>query len=106
MKNSFELFIFNLIYGSIILSLGLLLLKTKHSSRVILFISGDYSELDPRKVCHIIGKRLVALGIVLFLIIPFDFWKPSISFYAICIITILWVVYHTWDLTKNRVNYR
>ncbi len=106
MKNSFELFIFNLIYGFIILSLGLFLLKTKHSSRVILFISGDYSELDPRKVCYIIGKRLVALGIVLFLIIPFDFWKPSISFYAICIITILWVVYHTWDLTKNRVNYR
>ena len=106
MKNSFELFIFNLIYGFIILSLGLFLLKTKHSSRVILFISGDYSELDPLKVCHIIGKRLVALGIVLFLIIPFDFWKPSISFYAICIITILWVVYHTWDLTKNRVNYR
>ena len=97
MNNSIELLIFNMIYGCIMLLLGIFLKKTKHSSTVIMFISG---------VCYIIGKRMFTLGIVLFLIIPFDFWEPSIAFFAILILTILWVIYESWDFTKNRGNYK
>lgn len=46
MNNSIELLIFNMIYGCIMLLLGIFLKKTKHSSTVIMFISGDYSDLD------------------------------------------------------------
>ena len=106
MNNSIELLIFNMIYGCIMLLLGIFFKKTKHSSTVIMFISGDYSDLDPHKVCYIIGKRMFTLGIVLFLIIPFDFWEPSIAFFAILILTILWVIYGSWDFTKNRGNYK
>ena len=45
MNNSIELLIFNMIYGCIMLLLGIFLKKTKHSSTVIMFISGDYSDL-------------------------------------------------------------
>ena len=87
-------------------SFGLFIKKTRHPSKVIMFIAGDYSDLDPHKVCYIIGKRMLTLGMVSFLIIPFDFLKPSIAFYAILVLTILWIIYENWEFIKNREKYR
>lgn len=97
--------IFNIIYAGVMLLMGIYVRKTKNKDMALLFLTGDYSDLNANKVCNVIGKRFILFGVLLGLLIPVTLWKSKIAFLCILFLTIMLVVYENWDFIKNRNKY-
>ena len=97
--------IFNIVYAGFMLLMGIYVRKTKNKDMALLFLTGDYSDLNANKVCNVIGKRFILFGVLLGLLIPVTLWKSKIAFLCILFLTIMLVVYENWDFTKNRSKY-
>lgn len=100
-----QVLIFNIVYAGFMLLMGIYVRKTKNKDMALLFLTGDYSDLNANKVCNVIGKRFILFGVLLGLLIPVTLWKSKIAFLCILFLTIMLVVYENWDFTKNRSKY-
>lgn len=100
-----QVLIFNIIYAGVMLLMGIYVRKTKNKDMALLFLTGDYSDLNANKVCNVIGKRFILFGVLLGLLIPVTLWKSKIAFLCILFLTIMLVVYENWDFIKNRNKY-
>ncbi len=100
-----QVLIFNIVYAGVMLLMGIYVRKTKNKDMALLFLTGDYSDLNANKVCKAIGKRFIIFGVLLGLLIPVSLWKSKVSFLCILVFTIMLVVYENWDFIKNRNKY-
>jgi hypothetical protein len=97
--------IFHIVYAVVMLLFGIYLRKAKNKGMALLFVTGDYSDLDASKVCTIVGRRFILFGVLLGLLIPVTLWKSDISFFCILFLTVILVILECWDFTKNRSKY-
>ena len=100
-----QVLIFNIVYAGVMLLVGIYIRKTKNKDMALLFLTGDYSDLNANKVCKVIGKRFILFGVLLGLLIPVTLWKSDISFFCILFLTVILVILECWDFTKNRSKY-
>lgn len=98
--------IFNIVYSGVMLLIGICIRKTKNKDTALLFLTGDYSDLNANKVCKVIGKRFILFGVLLGLLIPVTIWKSDISFFCILFLTVILAILECWDFTMNRNKYK
>lgn len=82
--------------------IGRYFIKSKNTERSILFLSGDYSGLNTKKICKVVGKR-IEVWAILFLcgsIIDFVQFGTGITIASIAF-GILFIL-HLVDMTINR----
>lgn len=81
---------------------GRYFIKTQDAERSILFLSGDFSELNAQKICRVVGKRIKTWAIVFLLGSIIDFVKPGAGITTATVVFMILLVFHLADMTINR----
>lgn len=82
--------------------LGRYIIKSKDTERSILFLAGDYSGLDTKKICRVTGKRIQLWGMCFFFGGIMDLIQAGSGIRISAVAFSILLVLHLVDMTINR----
>lgn len=82
--------------------LGLYFYKVKDTKTAILFLTGDYSDLDIKRICRDSGKRIMIWSIPFLVGIIIDIFNPLMSMKFALVAFVVLVLFHIIDMSINR----
>lgn len=95
-----------LIIAVILLFIGLYFYKVKNTERAVLFLTGDYSDLDTSKICRVTGKRIMIFSVPFFIGIAFAIFNSGLSIAIAFALFCILLLYHLFDVSINRNKYK
>lgn len=85
-----------------LLCLGLFFYKAKDTKKAILFLTGDYSGLDTKRICRDSGKRIMMWSIPFLVGIVIDIFNPLMSLKIAFAFFMALLIFHIIDMSINR----
>jgi hypothetical protein len=86
----------------LLLCLGLYFYKVKDTKTAILFLAGNYSGLDTKRICRDSGKRIMMWSVPFLVGIVIDVFNPLMSIKIAFAAFVVLVIFYIIDMSINR----
>lgn len=86
----------------LLLCLSLYFCKVKDTKTAVLYLTGDYTDLDTKRICRDLWKRIMVWSIPFLVGIVIDIFNPLMSIKIAFAIFVVLLVLHIIDMSINR----